>query len=196
MFGNVRGKSQKPEEIYEIIEKMMPGAKKVELFARNNNLREGWLSLGNQLGENYQAWKNIIHCDNCDSKIEIGIKRYKSKIIPNYDICQKCFENNFFLKNGINPTNKLQDIQQPILNGHNSHNFFEFKNNINEDVLHHYYSCNNCHTEPIWGNRFQCLECENFDLCEACFDKEILNESKGENKHVLIHNFKCHEVRK
>jgi hypothetical protein len=191
MFGNVRGKSQKPEEIYEIIEKMMPGSKKVELFARNNNLREGWLSLGNQLGENYQAWKNIIHCDNCNSKIDIGIKRYKSKIIPNYDICQKCFEKSFLSENTTNQLDQLQST----LNCHKKNNFFEFKNNINEDILHNYYSCNNCHTEPIWGNRFQCLECENFDLCEACFDKEIMNESKSENPHVLIHDFKCHEVK-
>jgi len=190
MFGNVRGKSQKPEEIYQIIEKMMPGAKKVELFARNNNLREGWLSLGNQLGENFQAWKNIIHCDNCNSKIEIGIKRYKSKLIANYDICQKCFENTFILNAS---TNNL-DQETNMLNGHKKNNFFEFKNNINEDVLHNYYSCNDCHTEPIWGNRFQCVECENFDLCEACFDKQIGSESKSENPHVLMHEFKCQEV--
>jgi len=31
----------------------MPGAKKVEIFARNNNLRHGWFSIGNQLGETY-----------------------------------------------------------------------------------------------------------------------------------------------
>jgi hypothetical protein len=190
MFGNVRGKSQKPEEIYQIIEKMMPGAKKVELFARNNNLREGWLSLGNQLGENFQAWKNIIHCDNCNSKIEIGIKRYKSKLIANYDICQKCFEKTFIFNSNAN----IVDQDNTLLNGHKKNNFFEFKNNINEDVLHNYYSCNDCHTEPIWGNRFQCLECENFDLCEACFDKEISNESKSENPHVLMHEFKCQEV--
>ena len=50
IFSEVRKKSQKPEELYEIIELLMPGAKKIELFARNNNLRPGWLSLGNQLG--------------------------------------------------------------------------------------------------------------------------------------------------
>lgn len=33
--------------MYEIIELMMPGAKKVEIFARNNNLRHGWFSIGN-----------------------------------------------------------------------------------------------------------------------------------------------------
>jgi len=192
MFGNVRGKSQKPEEIYQIIEKMMPGAKKIELFARNNNLKEGWLSLGNQLGENFQSWKNIIHCDNCSNKIEIGIKRYKSKIIHNYDICHKCYEKAFVSKINLNT---VGEFLVATLNGHKINNFFEFKNNINEDVLHQYYSCNNCHSEPIWGNRFQCSECENFDLCEACFDKEITNESKSENPHVLNHDFKCHEVK-
>jgi N6-adenosine-specific RNA methylase IME4 len=187
MFGSVRGKSQKPQEIYEIIEKMMPGAKKVELFARNNNLKDGWLSLGNQLGENYQSWKNIIHCDNCNDKINIGIKRYKSKLIPNYDICEKCFERTF------SHQNVSVSIEVPRINNHIKENFFEFKNNIDEDVLHQYYSCNNCHTEPIWGNRFQCVECGNYDLCEACFDKEIASEGP-EKPHVLLHDFKNYEV--
>ncbi len=183
MFANVRGKSQKPEEIYEIIEKMMPGSKKIELFARNNNLKEGWLSLGNQLGENYQSWKNLIVCDNCRSNIELGIKRYKSKITPNYDICQKCYENNF----NFNP--------DQLLNEHNKNNFFEFKNNIDEDILHQYYSCNNCNSEPIWGNRFHCTICDNFDLCESCFDKEISNDMNDNVSHVLTHDFKCFEVK-
>ena len=43
-------------ELYEIIELIMPGAKKIEIFARNHNLRPGWLSLGNQLGELYEKW--------------------------------------------------------------------------------------------------------------------------------------------
>jgi hypothetical protein len=203
MYGNVRGKSQKPEEIYELIEKMMPGSKKIELFARNNNLREGWLSLGNQLGENYQSWKNIITCDNCSNKINVGIKRYKSKTIPNYDICQKCFEKNF-PNLGLNSCNSFKTLNTsdsinlnsnpPTLNGHRSKDFFEFKNNIDEDVLHQFYSCNNCNSEPIWGNRFQCALCENFDLCEACFDKEILNEAGREIPHVLEHEFRCYEM--
>lgn len=47
VFGEVRKKSQKPNQVYEIIDYLMPGAKKIELFARNNNLRPGWFSLGN-----------------------------------------------------------------------------------------------------------------------------------------------------
>ena len=47
IFADIRTKSQKPDEMYEIIELLMPGAKKIEIFARNNNLRPGWFSVGN-----------------------------------------------------------------------------------------------------------------------------------------------------
>lgn len=72
---------------------MVPGAKKIELFARNNNLRPGWISLGNQLGENYiKGWKNIVNCDKCEQEIQTGNHRYKSEVIANYDIRSTCFE--------------------------------------------------------------------------------------------------------
>mmetsp|Transcript_34808 Transcript_34808/g.53459 ORF Transcript_34808/g.53459 Transcript_34808/m.53459 type:complete len:155 (-) Transcript_34808:468-932(-) len=47
LVADIRKKSQKPDQIYTLIELMLPTANKVELFARNNNLRQGWLSLGN-----------------------------------------------------------------------------------------------------------------------------------------------------
>jgi hypothetical protein len=68
----------------------MPTANKIELFARNNNLREGWLSLGNQLGENYINIKVAVNCEKCKREIELGIKRYKSKSKPNVDFCENC----------------------------------------------------------------------------------------------------------
>jgi N6-adenosine-specific RNA methylase IME4 len=39
--------SQKPQEVYNIIEKMYPNCKYIELFARNKH--EGWESWGNEL---------------------------------------------------------------------------------------------------------------------------------------------------
>lgn len=45
----VRQTSRKPDEIYDLIERIAPGGRKVELFARPHNRRNGWLSLGNQL---------------------------------------------------------------------------------------------------------------------------------------------------
>jgi len=45
----VRETSRKPDEIYLLIERMFPGGRKSELFARPHNRRPGWISLGNQL---------------------------------------------------------------------------------------------------------------------------------------------------
>lgn len=43
--------SQKPNEIYEIIEKMYPNTKKIELFARGNP-QKGWMAWGDQINGN------------------------------------------------------------------------------------------------------------------------------------------------
>ena len=48
---DVRKRSQKPDELYNIIDQLVPGARKIELFARNHNIRKGWLSLGNQVAQ-------------------------------------------------------------------------------------------------------------------------------------------------
>lgn len=255
IFADVRSKSQKPEEIYELVEKMMPGAKKLELFARNHNLKEGWFSIGNQLGENYNKWKNLIDCDECNKEIKVGIKRFKSRIIANYDICESCYKNHFnvniiseaekpngvnycskkteeetiinnvsknttnqedetiykeqVIKNTINGTNKIRinltdlpDLNNKAvestsrMNLHNERDFFQLNNNIDEDVLHPYFQCNICNSEPIWGTRFNCITCDNYDLCEACFDKKLLedNTNKEITSNQHNHQFECIEL--
>ena len=50
IVSEVRETSRKPDELYEIIERLLrlkKDPKKLEIFARENNLREGWFSLGN-----------------------------------------------------------------------------------------------------------------------------------------------------
>jgi mRNA (2'-O-methyladenosine-N6-)-methyltransferase len=49
IFSERRGQSQKPEEIYELIEQLVPNGKYLEIFARRNNLRNYWVSIGNEL---------------------------------------------------------------------------------------------------------------------------------------------------
>ncbi|KAJ5067182.1 mt-a70 family protein [Anaeramoeba ignava] len=41
-----RGQSQKPNTLYEMVEKMYPNGKYLEIFARRNNLRNFWISIG------------------------------------------------------------------------------------------------------------------------------------------------------
>jgi mRNA (2'-O-methyladenosine-N6-)-methyltransferase len=49
LITQVRETSRKPDEIYDLIERMVPAGRKCELFARPHNRRKGWVSLGNQL---------------------------------------------------------------------------------------------------------------------------------------------------
>jgi N6-adenosine-specific RNA methylase IME4 len=52
----VRENSRKPDEIYGIIERLVgPDRMCVELFGRNHNRRNGWVTVGNQLDETYIA---------------------------------------------------------------------------------------------------------------------------------------------
>ena len=44
-----RAPSQKPDELHDLAEKLVPGGRYLELFARGYNLRRNWTSLGNQV---------------------------------------------------------------------------------------------------------------------------------------------------
>ena len=50
VVSEVRETSRKPDEVYGMIERMCPGGRKIEIFGRKHNARPGWLTLGNQLG--------------------------------------------------------------------------------------------------------------------------------------------------
>lgn len=60
IVSKVRETSRKPDEIYSMIERMSPGGRKVELFARPHNRWPGWISLGNQLKTTYIEDQDIL----------------------------------------------------------------------------------------------------------------------------------------
>ncbi|KEJ82921.1 MT-A70 family protein [Oxytricha trifallax] len=50
LIQSIPGKhSQKPVEIKQLIEKLYPNGHYCELFGRKNNLRDGWVTIGNEL---------------------------------------------------------------------------------------------------------------------------------------------------
>jgi N6-adenosine-specific RNA methylase IME4 len=187
IFARVKRQSQKPEQLYQVIESMMPGSRKVELFARNNNIREGWLSLGNRLGPTFdsfdQDWQWTYSCNECetdlspipfqkmnserayvrkDSKAPArSHKRFKSKSNAGIDLCESCVTNEE--KHG--PTDQ----------------YFVIENLCEEPIYHDWYNCDNCGQRPICGVRFSCTECEDYDLCETCFDQIVMQDK--EHKH-------------
>ena len=166
IISDVRKKSQKPDQLYEIIDIMLPYSRKIEVFARNNNLRKGWLSLGNQIGEVFEKWKNHMVCDKCKNEIPEGKIRYKSRKTRNFDICDNCIDT---VQSDRNDTHL---------------DYFRLENTSQQNVLHHYHKCDRCGVEPIWATRFQCLQCENIDYCENCYD-EIIESKTGCYSHIF-----------
>lgn len=49
IFSQRRGQSQKPAEVYEYAEQMMPNGFFLEIFGRRNNLRDQWVTIGDEL---------------------------------------------------------------------------------------------------------------------------------------------------
>lgn len=169
IFAETREKSQKPDQMYHIIERMCPGGRKIEVFARNHNLRKGWLSLGNELGEYYDWDHDKISCDVCGKVIELGKPRYKSKQIANRDLCEGCLK----------------------ASGEPEQDYFFIENIADTMIFHQYYECNGCKTKPLWGMRFHCLDCEDCDLCEACYDAKTI---PADSTHLTTHNFQVFEM--
>lgn len=83
LLAEVRETSRKPDELYEIIERLLSGreggGRKVELFGRTHNLRDGWsvglaefhlyscadlkvdrLTIGNQFGKKDQLFEPAL----------------------------------------------------------------------------------------------------------------------------------------
>lgn len=49
IFSERRGQSQKPNEIYDLVEQLVPNGFYLEIFGRRNNLRNKWVTVGNEL---------------------------------------------------------------------------------------------------------------------------------------------------
>lgn len=49
IVAEVRATSHKPDEVYGVIERLLPGTRKIELFGRQHNCQPNWVTLGNQL---------------------------------------------------------------------------------------------------------------------------------------------------
>ncbi len=60
IVAEARETSRKPEEIYDIIERLCPGSRKVEIFGRKHNIREGWVTVGNQLPPTHLEEPDVV----------------------------------------------------------------------------------------------------------------------------------------
>mmetsp|Transcript_20838 Transcript_20838/g.65932 ORF Transcript_20838/g.65932 Transcript_20838/m.65932 type:complete len:562 (+) Transcript_20838:102-1787(+) len=84
IVSEVRETSRKPDEIYNLIERMFPNCQKLELFGRPHNVHENWITCGNQLDGVRLCNEEIVRRYNRefpDAKVEPW-RREKEAVVP------------------------------------------------------------------------------------------------------------------
>lgn len=59
MLMGIAGSTQKPDDMYRIIEHFALGRRRLELFGEDHNIRSGWLTVGKELSSsnfNSEVW--------------------------------------------------------------------------------------------------------------------------------------------
>ena len=114
LVSEVRETSRKPDEIYELIERMKPGGRKLELFARPHNRRQGWISLGNQLPGVYFVEEEIIERFNkAYPKYKLDKETMEQNKIKS-TVIKEINKDNNGNENNENDENQIQDNEQEI----------------------------------------------------------------------------------
>eukprot|EP00929_Paragymnodinium_shiwhaense_P049274 TRINITY_DN24866_c0_g2_i1.p1 TRINITY_DN24866_c0_g2~~TRINITY_DN24866_c0_g2_i1.p1 ORF type:complete len:777 (-),score=241.12 TRINITY_DN24866_c0_g2_i1:153-2483(-) len=106
-----------------------------------------------------------VQCDGCDMFPIVG-NRYKSLVQCNFDLCQACFQ-----KTDQSPA-EWAHIRSNVL-GEPVASYYAPRCN---GPVHHGIICDGCDVHPVVGQRFKCLDIDDFDLCKACYDKRHESE--------------------
>jgi len=113
-------------------------------------------------------------CDGCNAQIR-GI-RYKCKSCPDYDLCEKCYD----IKGVHIPAeHQFEKILRPtrpacpVFQRRPCH--FRQQSDIPQSEVVHPATCDGCGSR-IKGIRHKCNDCLDYDLCQACKEKNIHSE--------------------
>ena len=125
-----------------------------------------------------------VICDGCDRNI-FGI-RYKCATCPDYDLCSNCHST---IESFHNVRHAFYQLKTPIRRdqrGRLPHHKELYDISVSmekQSDLHDGFYCDGCDASPIRGIRFRCLECHDYDLCEACNSKGAAIHN---NRHAML----------
>mmetsp|Transcript_8649 Transcript_8649/g.9003 ORF Transcript_8649/g.9003 Transcript_8649/m.9003 type:complete len:203 (-) Transcript_8649:40-648(-) len=135
-------------------------------FSNNftNPNSEGWSSSQPSFTQAPDSSRHLsVRCDECKVHPLLG-RRYKCLDCKNFDYCEACY-----LKHRLNSQ-------------HSNHSFNCItKVHPMSNTVFSLVSCDGCGMRPVVCERYNCLDCQNFDYCKWCYER---------NQEVHKHNFK------
>lgn len=137
-----------------------------------------------------------VVCDNCEKTIE-GV-RHKCLDCPDYDLCTPCISSGSAERH--NPFHEFFEISEPgrvvvhtVFSGEGERNATPSSSTrpvvppalpvATEEPVAHLAICDLCDSR-IYGDRYKCLHCPDFDTCLSCFS--ITNEQHPGHSFVKI----------
>ena len=125
-----------------------------------------------------------VICDGCNRNI-FGI-RYKCATCPDYDLCSNCHD---IVVSHHDTRHAFYQLKTPVRRDQRSRlpphkALYDASVSMEKQSdLHDGFYCDGCDASPIRGVRFRCLECHDYDLCEACNNKGAAIHN---NRHVML----------
>lgn len=123
----------------------------------------------------YKPDSHNAFCDGCKAQI-VGV-RYRCSMCTDYDLCGSCMDKtprahtkeHLFLRID-KPRGPARPFGRPGVK-FSSYPALQNRSKIKHDSI----NCSGCCTQNIVGIRYQCIECVNVNLCEACEMKGVHN---------------------
>jgi len=165
-----------------------------KLSDENSNLKKEIESQKSQIEKNEEMKKKIEEYEikisennSLQEKIQIAENQNKEmkKKIEEYE------------KEKIIMMNKIKEIEKKLKNEIEEKNkYIENNKKSTCNTIHHEIKCQKCFKEPIVGYRFKCSECNDYNLCQDCEEKNSINEDHPHfflkiRNELIEYSYKC-----
>ena len=151
--------------------------------------------------ENEEMKKKIKEYEKENEEMKKKIKEYEKEKKLNDNKIKEFEKNEEKLKNKISSMKEEHKIEiDEISNKFNEekNKLIEIENNKKQicKTIHHEIKCQKCFKEPIVGYRFKCSECNDYNLCEDCEEKNSINEDHPHfflkiRNEFIEYSYKC-----
>lgn len=130
-----------------------------------------------KISENNSLQQKIKEYEKENEEMKNKIKEYEKEKILNDNRIKKLKENEENLNKEISEL-KIKETKYIEI----------IKNNKKEkkptcNTIHNGIKCEKCFKEPIIGYRYKCIQCDNYNLCQDCEEKNAINE---DHPHYFI----------